>query len=104
MRLIPTQYVKPYVKTNKSDYIDAEAIAEAVIEGSRISVPLFLPRRGSEVKGTGIVPTFQACSVCQDFRCCCPGKCRNSHDIGIEPLIICRFSRDRNVDIRVGQF
>ncbi|HEY2458508.1 MAG TPA: transposase [Candidatus Acidoferrum sp.] len=29
-RLIPAQYMKPYVKTNKSDYIDAEAIAEAV--------------------------------------------------------------------------
>jgi transposase len=28
--LIPAQYVKPYVKTNKSDYIGAEAIAEAV--------------------------------------------------------------------------
>ncbi|HXM96361.1 MAG TPA: transposase, partial [Candidatus Dormibacteraeota bacterium] len=25
VRLIPAQYVKPYVKTNKSDYIDAEA-------------------------------------------------------------------------------
>jgi transposase len=30
VRLIRAQYVKPYVKTNKSDYIDAEAIAEAV--------------------------------------------------------------------------
>src|SRR6266849_6473462 len=30
VRLIPAQYVKPYVKTNKSDYIDAEGIAEAV--------------------------------------------------------------------------
>jgi transposase len=30
VRLIPTQYVKPSVKTNKNDYIDAEAIAEAV--------------------------------------------------------------------------
>jgi transposase len=30
VRLIPPQYVKPYVKTNKNDYIDAEAIAEAV--------------------------------------------------------------------------
>src|SRR5260370_19682044 len=29
-RLIPAQYVKPFVKTNKNDYIDAEAIAEAV--------------------------------------------------------------------------
>ena len=30
VRLMPAQYVKPYVQTNKSDYIDAEAIAEAV--------------------------------------------------------------------------
>jgi transposase len=28
-RLMPAQYVKPYVKTNKSDFIDAEAIAAA---------------------------------------------------------------------------
>jgi hypothetical protein len=28
VRLLPAQYVKPYVKTHKSDYIDAEAIAE----------------------------------------------------------------------------
>lgn len=28
-RLIPAQFVKPYVKSNKSDIIDAEAIAEA---------------------------------------------------------------------------
>src|SRR3981189_31809 len=30
VRLMPAQNLKPYVKTNKSDYIDAEAIAEAV--------------------------------------------------------------------------
>src|SRR5215831_10470479 len=30
VRLMPAQYVKPYVKTNKNDYIDAEACAEAV--------------------------------------------------------------------------
>src|SRR5579859_2675920 len=30
VRLIPAQYVKPYVKTNKNDFIDAEAIAESV--------------------------------------------------------------------------
>ena len=28
-KLIPPQYVKPYVKTNKNDFIDADAIAEA---------------------------------------------------------------------------
>jgi transposase len=27
---MPAQYVKPFVKTNKNDYIDAEAIREAV--------------------------------------------------------------------------
>ncbi len=40
MRLIPAQYVKPYVKTNKSDYIDAEAIAEAVGRPTMRFVPI----------------------------------------------------------------
>ena len=35
VRLMPAQYVKPYVKTNKNDYIDAEALAEAVRSGRR---------------------------------------------------------------------
>ena len=39
-RLIPAQYVKPYVKTNKSDYIDAEAIAEAVARPTMRFVPI----------------------------------------------------------------
>ena len=30
VRLIPAQFVQPYRKSNKNDYIDAEAIAEAV--------------------------------------------------------------------------
>lgn len=29
VKLIPAQYVKPYVKSHKNDYIDADAIAEA---------------------------------------------------------------------------
>src|SRR6202166_1308385 len=40
VRLIPAQYVKPYVKTNKSDYIDAEAIAEAVGRPTMRFVPV----------------------------------------------------------------
>ena len=40
VRLIPAQYVKPYVKTNKSDYIDAEAIAEAVQRPRMRFVPI----------------------------------------------------------------
>ncbi len=37
---MPAQYVKPYVKTNKNDYIDAEAIAEAVTRPSMRFVPI----------------------------------------------------------------
>src|SRR6266700_4809562 len=40
VRLMPAQYVKPYVKTNKSDYIDAEAIAEAVGRPNMRFVPI----------------------------------------------------------------
>ena len=39
-RLMPAQYVKPYVKTNKSDSIDAEAIAEAVQRPTMRFVPI----------------------------------------------------------------
>src|SRR5271154_5993161 len=40
VRLMPAQYVKPYVKTNKNDYIDAEAIAEAVGRAKMRFVPI----------------------------------------------------------------
>lgn len=40
VRLIPAQYVKPYVQTNKSGYIDAEAIAEAVQRPRMRFVPI----------------------------------------------------------------
>jgi transposase len=40
VRLIPAQYVKPYVKTNKNDYVDAEAIAEAVGRPTMRFVPI----------------------------------------------------------------
>jgi transposase len=37
---MPAQYVKPYVKTNKNDYVDAEAIAEAVGRPTMRFVPI----------------------------------------------------------------
>ena len=40
VRLIPAQYVKPFVKTNKNDFIDAEAIAEAVGRPTMCFVPI----------------------------------------------------------------
>jgi transposase len=40
VRLIPAQYVKPFVKTNKNDFIDAEAIAEAMCRPTMRFVPI----------------------------------------------------------------
>ena len=40
VRLMPAQYVEPYVKTNKNDYLDAEAIAEAVQRPTMRFVPI----------------------------------------------------------------
>lgn len=40
VRLIPAQFVKPFLKSNKNDYLDAEAIAEAVQRSSMRFVPI----------------------------------------------------------------
>jgi len=44
VRLIPAQFVRPFVKSNKNDFVDAEAIAEAssgrtcVLSQSRLTI------------------------------------------------------------------
>ena len=43
VRIIPAQFVKPYVKSNKSDIIDAAAIAEAVTRSSMRFVEVRTP-------------------------------------------------------------
>jgi len=40
LRIIPAQFVKPYLKSNKNDFNDAQAIAEAASRGSMRCVPL----------------------------------------------------------------
>jgi transposase len=40
VRLIPGQFVKPFRKSNKNDFIDAEAIAEAVSRHNMRFVPI----------------------------------------------------------------
>ena len=40
VKLIPAQFVKPFVKSNKNDFIDAEAIAEAVVRENMRFVPI----------------------------------------------------------------
>src|SRR3712207_1915888 len=39
VRLIPPQYVRPFVKTNKNDAADAEAVCEAVVRPGMRFVP-----------------------------------------------------------------
>lgn len=40
VRLIPAQFVKPFIKSNKNDFLDAEAIAEAVSRQNMRFVPI----------------------------------------------------------------
>jgi len=40
VKLIPAQFVKPFVKSNKNDFLDAEAIAEAVERKNMRFVPI----------------------------------------------------------------
>lgn len=40
VKIISPQFVKPYVKSNKNDYVDAEAIAEAATRPSMRFVPI----------------------------------------------------------------
>src|SRR5216683_5279641 len=45
VKLIPAQFVKPFVKSNKNDFIDAEAIAEAVDRKNMRFVPIKTPEQ-----------------------------------------------------------
>src|SRR5271156_3255463 len=45
VKLMAPQFVKPYVKTNKNDARDAEAICEAVARPNMRFVPLKLPEQ-----------------------------------------------------------
>jgi hypothetical protein len=47
VRLLPAQYVKPYLKRQKNDAADAEAICEAVTRPTMRFVPIKLPDQQS---------------------------------------------------------
>ena len=47
MRLLPAQYVKPYLKRQKNDAADAEAICEAVTRPTMRFVPVKTPEQQS---------------------------------------------------------
>ena len=57
VRLMAPQFVKPYVKTNKNDRNDAEAICEAVARPNMRFVPVKTP----EQQATGQTVVEQTC-------------------------------------------
>jgi hypothetical protein len=63
VRLVAAQFVKPFVKSNKNDFLDAEAIAEAV------EARHALCRERSRYRGT---PTLGAKSVEDGSSRCAP--------------------------------
>jgi transposase len=59
VRLIPAQFVKPFVKSSKDDFIDVEDTAEAVTRQNMRSVPVKTERFSSICKHfTGVILAF----------------------------------------------
>ena len=58
VRIIPAQFVKPFVKSNKNDARDAEAIAEAVIRPTM---------RFVEIKPCALTTALHLCSLVRYF-------------------------------------
>ena len=67
VKLIPAQFVKPFVKSNKNDFLDAEAIAEAVERQNMRFVP---------IKTDDQLDLYRRCIVCAR-PACRPSNIRN---------------------------
>jgi hypothetical protein len=65
VRLIPAQFVRPFVKSNKNDYRDAEAIAEAVERENMRFVPI---KTEEQLDGTGSASGARAVGVATNQR------------------------------------
>ena len=57
VRMMPARYVKPYVKRNKNDMADAEAICEAVTRPSMRFVPVKTPDQQSRITSYNVCYT-----------------------------------------------
>ena len=64
--LIPAQFVKPYRKSNKNDFIDGEAIAEAVTKQNLRFVPIKTQEQLGRIK---IIRNWQANAARRDCGC-----------------------------------
>ena len=56
VRLLPAQYVKPYLKRQKNDAADAEAICEAVTRPTMRFVPVKSPEQQCSSRGAASQP------------------------------------------------
>src|SRR5438105_10206609 len=59
VRLMPQAYVKPYVKRQKNDMADAEAICEAVTRANMRFVPTKTPEQHSGDQDNPLVPSHR---------------------------------------------
>jgi transposase len=95
VRLMPPAYVKPYVKRQKNDATDAEAICEAVTRANMRFVPtktpssmrLFLhapsPPSSSSASRPFGDPNVRSVPILAEFRIVATGRCAN----GVEELL-----------------
>lgn len=86
VKLMAPQFVKPYVKTNKNDAADAEAICEAVARSNMRFVPV---KSAEQQGGAGAAPS--AARVCQSAHGASQpdpwvaGRVRGCHPAGYRP-------------------
>jgi transposase len=73
VRLMAPQFVKPYVKKNKIDVADAEAICEAVIRPNMRFVP---------IKNIEQVVDRSAQAPASEYRCGGAGQQERAHRVG----------------------
>lgn len=66
-RLLPPQYVRPYVKGNKNDFIDADAIAEAAQRPSM----RFVPVKSEQAQVVGAIQRIRSGYVKERTACMC---------------------------------
>ena len=84
VRLIAAQFVKPYVKTNKNDVADAEAICEAVGRPNMRFVPIKSIEQTFATGSSG-VKSGQQISRSMSTPCRC-GDAEGMRDLGAELL------------------
>jgi len=77
VRLIPTAYVKPYVKRQKNDAADAEAICEAVTRANMRFVPTKTPeQQGASSRASSVYASANLGDQCDTRPSCRVWNCR----------------------------